>query len=226
MEVHPTTLLKAFELNPVPYNPNKMTQGKFEALKESIRAVGFVEPIVVQADGLNIIGGHHRLKALKEIVIEDGTALPEIPCIVIDVTDIEAKKLNLKLNHLKGEPDARLLGEVLVDLFPVQVDRMDLEFEALGLAADEAMRYMNIVNPNPIVSQTGEVRTFGKSVTISLEFSDTRIRDKIKAALQERVTVQKKKSGHVVAELLSLPSKGTGKAQAAKKAGKAKASHA
>ena len=70
-KVHVPTLHRVSDLNPSAYNPRKITPEKFEALKESIRVDGFLEPIVVQKKGLNIIGGHQRVKAIKEICVEE-----------------------------------------------------------------------------------------------------------------------------------------------------------
>lgn len=207
-QVHVPVMMNVHELNPVAYNPNKMAPEKYEALKETITKDGFIEPVVVQKKGTNIIGGHHRVKAIKELCVESASPVPQIPCIVLDVSDYDAKKINLKLNHVHGEPDARLLGEVLVDLFPTRMpDRFEVDVTSLGLSLDDATKYMNLVDPQPFDSQPEKVNGFGKSVTLSLEFSDVRLRDKVKKIIQERVEVQKKKSGHVVAELLSLPSR-------------------
>src|SRR5258708_32926250 len=95
----PSVLIKAHLLNASPYNPNKLAPEKYEALKQTIREDGFLEDLVVQKSGLNIIGGHHRYRAVKEISVEAGTPLPEIPRKVIDVDDGTARKTNLKLTH-------------------------------------------------------------------------------------------------------------------------------
>ena len=69
-DVHATKLIRVAELNPSAYNPRRISPEKFEALKESIKRDGFLEPLVVQKKGLRIIGGHQRLKAIKEIITQ------------------------------------------------------------------------------------------------------------------------------------------------------------
>lgn len=220
LRMHMPVLVKAHELNPAPYNPNKLAPAKYEALKDSIRKDGFIDPIVVQKDGFNIIGGHHRLRAIKEICVEEGAAVPEIPCILLDVDDVAAKKLNLKLNHIKGDPDARLLGELLVDLFPRDVrveQQLEVDVASLGLSLDEATKYMSVIEPDAFTASSEEkVNGFGHSITLSLEFSNVRSRDQIKKLLQHRVEMEKKKSGDIIASLLApLTKKKNGKTKSA-----------
>lgn len=203
LRMHETVLIPAHDLNPSAYNPNKMTPAKFTALKQSVTEDGYVEPIVVQKKGLNIIGGHHRYKVLKEIAVEHSIPVPPIPCIVVDIDDVAARKLNIKLNHVKGDPDARLLGELLVDLYP-SVKPTEDEFNLLGLASDDGAKYMRLIEPDMFPTPPkAQPESFGRSVTISLEFDSVEVRDQVKEILAERVGVQKRKSGDIVAELLN-----------------------
>ena len=61
------------------YNPRVMNEQEIERLKNSIKKFGIVEPLVVNKD-YTIIGGHQRLKALKEL------GFKEVPCFVLDLT--------------------------------------------------------------------------------------------------------------------------------------------
>lgn len=205
LRMHPTVMVKAHLLNPAPYNPNKMAPEKYEALKQSMREDGVCEDLVVQKNGLNIIGGHHRLRAIKEICVEDGEPIPEIPCKILDVDDVAAKKLNLKLNHIHGEPDARMLGEVLADIFPATAVIEPPAAMALGISLDDVNKYIQVVEPDrfPSSPDSKEVGGFGRSVTLSLEFNDVRDRDRVKEILQHRTDVEKKKTGDIIAELLT-----------------------
>lgn len=216
--IHKSVLMKCNALNPATYNPNKMAPEKYEALKESIRKHGFLDPLVVQKEGLNIIGGHHRQRAIKEIAVEDGIAIPDIPCIVIDVDDVTARKLNLKLNGLRGEPDPHLMGELLLDIFPKE-ERHDFgaEMALLGLEEDEGLKYIRLIEPDVALARdpqtsaasSGHVTGFGRSITLSLEFTTTAVRDQIKALLQERVELEGKKAGDIVAACLIAPKAAT-----------------
>src|SRR3989344_2348740 len=91
------------------YNPRKWSKAQLEALKESIRRFGCVDPIIVNnAPGRQgvIIGGHMRLAALKEL------GHTEAPVVYVTITDIKKEQeLNIRLNKNTGEFDFTLLAE-------------------------------------------------------------------------------------------------------------------
>lgn len=206
-KVHATVMVRVAELNPAAYNPRKISPEKFDALKESIRHDGFLEPMVVQREGMRIIGGHQRLKAVREICIEAAKAAPDLPCVVLDVDDKVAKKINIKLNKINGDFEARLLGELLVDIFDQDETTVPVqEFPLLGFDPQEAERYIRLIEPGrvPLPSVVGEPGSFGKSVTLSIEFDSVALRDKVKTLLTENGKTTKQKSGQLVAIALGL----------------------
>jgi len=99
------------------WNPNEEDRQTFEALKASIRRNGLVDPIIVRKADNSVIGGHHRLYAVRELMAE-GWKLPAgtVPVIYLDVNEGEGKRLNLALNKITGEPNLDKLGEVLREL--------------------------------------------------------------------------------------------------------------
>lgn len=218
--VHGTAMHSANDLNPAPYNPNKMTPQKYEALKKSILEHGFVEPVVVQKKGLNIIGGHHRVRAVRELCIELAQPIPELPCTVLDIDDVAAKKINLKLQHIHGVPDARMLGEMLVDIFE-DVRPTEESAGNLGFDYEDVGKYIRIAEPDyfPPPHEAGprgdRPDGFGNSVTLSLEFTSVDVRDAVKKVLRERAEVEKRKSGDIIAELLAVRVRGAKKKRAA-----------
>jgi hypothetical protein len=203
-EVHTPKSMKVSDLNPAAYNPRKISLDKFEALKNNIRSEGFLEPIVVQKDGMRIIGGHQRVRAVKEISVEEGEAPPDLPCIVLDISDTRAKKLNIKLNNLQGDFDARMLGELLIDIHEAPTISHDDAINLGFSASEEVLQYMHLIEPPLDVGGGGaEPKTFGRSLTLSLEFSSLQMRDRVKKILVDRSVIEKKKSGDVVAQLLA-----------------------
>lgn len=205
-EIHETTKVQASLLNPAAYNPRKITAEKFEALKESIRGDGFIEPLVVQKAGTRIIGGHQRLKAIKELCVEASAAIPDIPCVVLDIGDKAAKRLNIKLNKIQGEFEAKLLGELLVDLYedstPLPVD----DFASLGFDPSEAEKFIRMVEPDlvPISGAGQDSEPFARSITLSVEFETVVMRDKVKKLLDENQKTAQRKTGDLVATALGL----------------------
>lgn len=197
LAVHAVTMVNVTALNPAPYNPRRITPQMLLSLKENIKKHGFVEPLVIQKRGMVIIGGHQRLRAVKELCIEEGQNLPDLPCVVVDVDDRTAKKMNVALNKIGGEFDVPLLSELLETMHeetPIVFD----EGVVMGFEEDELAKLLelNAAPPEP-EAPTG----FARSITLSLEFENIEMRDTLKKHLTEQVEVLKKTSGEVVYDL-------------------------
>jgi ParB-like chromosome segregation protein Spo0J len=85
-----------------PANANVMGRGNFAKLVGAIERSGRYEPIVVRrvgSDKYQIINGHHRVRALREL------DYVEADCVVWDVDDDEAFLLLASLNRLVGRDD-------------------------------------------------------------------------------------------------------------------------
>jgi hypothetical protein len=95
------TRLPVAKVSPNPYNPNEMSEAKFNLLKQEIQHSGFCAPIIVRplVDGTHqIIDGEHRFRALVEC---GGT---EVPAFIVDLpTDQEAQFLTYLMNNIRGE---------------------------------------------------------------------------------------------------------------------------
>lgn len=212
--VHLATPTRVAELNPAAYNPRRISPEKFEALKESIRIGGFMEALVIQKNGMRVIAGHQRLRAVKEISVEDSKQAPDLPCIVLDLSDTEAKKLNIRLNKIRGEFEERLLGELLVDIY--ESDKSSLSTDAFGMlgfdnSVHEAEGYIRLIEPNlvpmPDAGSGSEPSAFGRSITLSVEFDSVALRDKVKKLLSENSKTTKQKTGSLVAQALGFTKK-------------------
>ena len=100
------------DLHPAEYNPRKTlrpSDPEFRSIERSLREFGYVDPIIINADG-TIIGGHQRhtvLQALGET---------EADVIVLDLSKRDEKALNIALNKIGGSWDMDLLREALADL--------------------------------------------------------------------------------------------------------------
>lgn len=100
------------DLHPAEYNPRKAlrpSDPEFRSIERSLREFGYVDPIIINADG-TIIGGHQRhtvLQALGET---------EADVIVLDLSKRDEKALNIALNKIGGSWDMDLLREALADL--------------------------------------------------------------------------------------------------------------
>ncbi|MCJ7822331.1 MAG: ParB N-terminal domain-containing protein, partial [Armatimonadetes bacterium] len=92
------------------HNPRHMLASELEKLKRSITEFGFVEPVVVRKEDNTVIGGHQRLEAAKAL------GMQTVPVVYVDVTEAQAKALNLALNKIQGEWDLPKLGDLLEEL--------------------------------------------------------------------------------------------------------------
>jgi DNA modification methylase len=98
------------QLRPAGYNPRLMPEGEMQKLMRSIQQFGMVEPLVVRRADHTIIGGHQRWEAAKRL------GMQAVPVVFIQVSEGEAKALNLALNKIQGEWDLPKLGELLEEL--------------------------------------------------------------------------------------------------------------
>ena len=91
------------DLKPATYNPRQISTKQYKDLKESIKKIGLVDPIIVNKD-MTVIGGHQRLKICKEL------KHIEIDCVVLDLSKEEERELNIRLNKNSGEFDMDILA--------------------------------------------------------------------------------------------------------------------
>lgn len=111
--------IKIEELNLADYNPRielSETDETFKKIEKSIEEFGYVDPVIINADG-TIIGGHQRVNILKKL------GYTEIECVVVNLSKKNEKRLNLALNKDVGFWD----NNKLKDLFK----EMDLSEEEL-----------------------------------------------------------------------------------------------
>lgn len=97
------------QLKPSAYNPRRHSAEAMSALKESIKRFSVVDPVIANSAPARkniLIGGHMRLKALKEM------GMKEVPVVYVRIPDIEKEReLNVRLNRNTGEFDFELLAK-------------------------------------------------------------------------------------------------------------------
>lgn len=125
--------IKHSDIIPNDWNPNKQNERAFEAEIESITDNGFVQPVTVrkhptQKGKYQIIDGYHRWLALQKIFADKSlqtaplkniVTTQELPCVVLQVSDAQARKLTIILNETRGRAE---LGELGILLESIQVD--------------------------------------------------------------------------------------------------------
>jgi len=115
------------DLQAADYNPRKdLKPGdpEYEKLKRSIEEFGYVEPVIWNKRTGKVVGGHQRLKVLKDL------GHTEVDCVVVDLDENREKALNIALNKISGAWDNDLLANLLRDLdqsgFDVTLTGFDL----------------------------------------------------------------------------------------------------
>lgn len=120
---------KIDELIPAAYNPRKDLQpgdDEYEKIKRSIESFGYVDPIIVNERTGIVVGGHQRLKVLKDLGYQ------EIDVSVVDLTEEQEKALNIALNKISGEWDMEILKDLLEEL-----DTGNFDLALTGFDMDE-----------------------------------------------------------------------------------------
>ena len=110
--------IKIEKLKPAEYNPRKDLKPEdeeYKKIKRSIVEFGYVAPVIVNKD-MTVIGGHQRLKVLKDI------GYTEIECNIVDLDKTREKALNIALNKISGEWDNEKLEELLEELKQTEID--------------------------------------------------------------------------------------------------------
>lgn len=117
-----------------PYGKNpRRNDGAVDAVAASIREFGFKQPIVVDADGV-IIVGHTRLKAAKKL------GLKEVPVLVADDLSPEKVKEYRLADNKTGELaewDEALLKAELADLCNIDMEQFGFQTEMEEEACEE-----------------------------------------------------------------------------------------
>jgi len=112
------------------YNPRKALKpgdAEYEKLKRSIQEFGYVEPIIWNKRTGLVVGGHQRLKVMKDL------GHTEVDCVVVDLDEQKEKALNIALNKISGAWDDTLLANLLQDL-----DRSGYDVTLTGFDLAEA----------------------------------------------------------------------------------------
>lgn len=113
------------------YNPRQITEEAKFRLREAMREVGLVQPIVWNKRSGNIVGGHQRLRQLDSL---EGRPDYLLTVAVIDVDDVREREINVLLNNPEvcGDWDLAKLQDVL--------DFEGLEVANAGFDAADVLR--------------------------------------------------------------------------------------
>lgn len=115
------------DLKPYPNNAKKHGVEQVELISRSIEEFGFISPILID-ENRNIIAGHWRLEAAKELGMET------VPCIYIEGLSEEQYKAYILADNKLTE-----LGEWDMDMVKAELsflDDMDFDISITGFELD------------------------------------------------------------------------------------------
>ena len=120
------------DLRPDPANPRRIGDEELESLTRAIREFGFVDPIIARKEDKTVIGGHQRLVAARRL------GLKTVPVVYVDLSQEQARLLNLSLNKISGSWDQELLARLLADL----EQSPDVDLTLSGFGEDEIKKLL------------------------------------------------------------------------------------
>lgn len=187
------------DLGETPYQVlPELAAEEYRALKQDIEQNGIIVPITVDDDG-NVIDGHHRLRAARELGID------EPPMQVRDDLDDEAKRslayrLNMQRRQVDQQTKKSLIKQRLNELIDAGVDKTDEEVaDELGASQSFVARVRKTV-VNDKISDGGKKSTSGNFTTVT-DYATTEQKDKlVKELLVENPT----KPDRAIAEQIGI----------------------
>jgi len=170
-------------LAPALRNPREHPVGQLAALKNSILAFGFNNPILASSDG-SIIAGEARWLVAGDL------GMAQVPVIVLDhLSENERQAYALADNKipLGGVWDEEMLGQIMADLEAVAFDISLTGFsdgeidDLLALAAGDVLEDLDQAPPPPVVavSQIGDVWELGEHRLICGDSTKTETFEKL-----------------------------------------------
>lgn len=123
-------------LDPNDYNPNRVLRAELRLLEHSILQQGWIQPILVNDDGV-IIDGYHRWGlALQSKAIRDAYGAT-VPVCRLPITRAEAMMLTVRINRAKGKHQAIDMSRIVTDLHAEHGLTLDEIAQGVGATPDE-----------------------------------------------------------------------------------------
>lgn len=102
-------------LRPNAYNPNLVLEPELRLLEHSILTSGWLHALLVTPAG-TIIDGFHRFMLSVESPALQARYKGQVPCVVLDIGEAEAKALTVRINRAKGSHAAARMSDLVKSL--------------------------------------------------------------------------------------------------------------
>ena len=154
------------DLKGADWNPRHMSEAEMKKLVASLSKFGFVQPIIVNTRSGLVVGGHQRIEAARRL------ELARVPVVEVDLSDKEAKTLNLALNRISGKWDPEALADILTELTDDEVTLSGFDDRELGGLEDVYFQRRIGREAEPVAPPTeaeakhGDIWTLGKHTLV------------------------------------------------------------
>lgn len=123
------------------YNPNRVMNAEMNLIERSILQTGWIQPILVNKNNI-IVDGFHRWTLSRLSPSLRSKYNGKVPCAVLDVSDVEAMVITVRINRAKGTHLAFRMSEYvreLVEKHKVPIDKLATD---IGATFDEVQLLM------------------------------------------------------------------------------------
>ena len=118
------------------YNPNVVYSPELRLLRFSLLRQGWIQPVLVSADG-TIIDGFHRASLVKTDKEVRALTKGRVPCVVMDLDEADRKLLTIRINRAKGSHVALKMADIVKDLVNTHGLSLDEICTQIGATRDE-----------------------------------------------------------------------------------------
>ena len=132
------TNIQVDRLRHAEWNPNYMDDRAISRLDRSIDRFGLVQNLVVRPVGrgeYEVLAGNQSLQVLRQ------TGALEVPCVVVELGDAEARLLCQALNRIHGADDLGLRAELVREVLEAMPEEV-----VLGLLPDTPLDLDGLTN--------------------------------------------------------------------------------
>jgi ParB-like chromosome segregation protein Spo0J len=126
----------ATDLEPNPWNPNRVHKAELRLLERSLLLTGWIQPVLANPDGL-IIDGFHRWRLAQDSKAVSARDAGMVPVARLDVTRPQAMLMTVRINRAKGIHVALEMHRLVHDLLENHGYTVETVMTEMGATRDE-----------------------------------------------------------------------------------------